>query len=300
MYRRLKSRVYLLMAGDPERGGLASRCFDACLMALIVANVIAVILESVEGIFLHYRELFYTFDLFSVTVFSIEYILRLWTCTETPDYHGAVLGRVRYAFTPMALVDLVAILPFFLPMLIPMDLRFVRAARLLRLFRLLKLGRYSYALKMLSGAFQKSKEILVVAASVLVVLLIFASSLMYHLEHEAQPEAFSSIPQAMWWTIVTLTTVGYGDVYPITPAGKLLGSFIAVMGIGMFAIPAGVLATAFIEEIQKKGSKTTREEETVSPPEETIALLERLDALHDKGVLSDDEFLTQKERLLKR
>ena len=141
----MKSRVYLLMAGDPERGGLASRCFDACLMALIVANVIAVILESVEGIFLHYRELFYTFELFSVTVFSIEYILRLWTCTETPDYHEAVLGRVRYAFTPMALVDLVAILPFFLPMLIPMDLRFVRAARLLRLFRLRELPRASRA-----------------------------------------------------------------------------------------------------------------------------------------------------------
>jgi len=299
-YRRLKSAVYLLMAGDPDRGGLVSRTFDACLMALIIANVIAVMLESVEAIFLRYEDLFYAFELFSVTVFSIEYALRLWTCTENPDYGGAVAGRVRYAFTPMALIDLVAILPFFLPILIPVDLRFVRAARLMRLFRLLKLGRYSYALKMLGGAFQKSKEILAVVASVLVIILIFASSLMFYLEHEAQPEAFSSIPQAMWWTIVTLTTVGYGDVYPITVGGKLLGSFIAVMGIGMFAIPAGVLATAFIEEIQKRGSKTTQEEGSVSKPEETIALLERLDALHDKGTLSDEEFLVQKERILKR
>ncbi|MEN6609206.1 MAG: ion transporter [Methanoregulaceae archaeon] len=142
-------------------------------------------------------------------------------------------------------------MPFFIPLLIPIDLRFLHAIRLLRVFRLLKIGRYSYALNLLTKALNNVKEVIAVAFFILVLILIFASSLMFYIENDAQPEAFSSIPDTMWWAIATLTTVGHGDVYPITPLGKFLGSFNAILGIGMFALPAGVFATAFIEEIQK-------------------------------------------------
>jgi len=198
MYRRLKSKTYQLIAGDPEMGGLAGRYFDVCLMALIVANVVVGILESVDGWYLSYRDRFYAFDVFSVAVFTVEYILRLWTCTENAAYLGPIRGRIKYAVTPLALIDLLAILPFFLPLLVPIDLRFVRALRLARIFRLLKLGRYSYALGLLTRAFYKQKEILAVAGFVLVILLIFSSRFMFYLEHDAQPEAFSSIPHTMW------------------------------------------------------------------------------------------------------
>ncbi len=299
MYRQLKSRVYRLIAGDPEKGGMVSRYFDVCLMTLIVANVIVVILESVEGLYLPYAHIFYAFDVFSVAVFTVEYILRLWTCTEDARYRGSVRGRLRYAVTPLALVDLFAVLPFFLPLLIPIDLRFIRIIRLLRIFRLFKLVRYSYALNLLRQAFSKEKEIIAVACFVLVILLVVASSLMFYIEHDAQPEAFSNIPATMWWAVATLTTVGYGDICPVTPLGKLLGSFIAILGIGMFAIPTGVLATAFIEELQKRNSEVEQAKRDYSP-EETIVLLERLDTLRDKGAISEAEFQTQKGRILGR
>lgn len=299
MYHQLKSKVYQLIASDPEKGGVTSRYFDVCLMALIIANVFVVILESVEGYYLPYVYFFYAFDVFSVAVFTVEYILRLWTCTENAEYQGPIRGRIKYAATPLALIDLLAIVPFFLPLLIPVDLRFVRAIRLVRIFRLLKLGRYSYALNLLKRAFSKEKEVLAVACFVLVILLILASSLMFYLEHDAQPEVFASIPHTMWWAIATLTTVGYGDVYPITSLGKILGSFIAVLGIGMFAIPTGVLATAFIEEVQSKNAEKDQKKRDNSP-EVTIALLERLDKLRDKGVLSEEEFQTQKGKILEQ
>lgn len=197
----------------------------------------------------------------------------------------------------MALIDLFAILPFFLPLLIPIDLRFIRALRLLRIFRLLKLGRYSYALSLLSRSLQNIKEVIAVAFFALVIILILASSMMFYIENEAQPEKFSSIPDTMWWAIATLTTVGYGDIYPITPLGKFLGSFIAILGIGMFALPAGVLAIAFLEEIQKKKSAAVQAK-TDRTAENEIALLERLEVLRDKGTLSGEEFQIMKRRVL--
>ena len=154
--------------------------------------------------------------------------------------------------TPLAIIDLLAILPFYLPMIIPLDLRFIRAVRLFRLFRLFKMGRYSKAVFILKKVLKEKKEELVLIIFVIFLLLIIFSSLMYFIEKEAQPEAFSNIPEAMWWGIITLTTVGYGDVYPITPLGKILGALIAFLGIGMFALPAGILGSGLVEIVRKK------------------------------------------------
>lgn len=193
-----------------------------------------------------------------MSVFTIEYILRLWTCTADDRFRSPIKGRIRFAATPLALVDLMAILPFYLEIIMlirALDLRFIRALRLFRLFRLFKMGRYSEALKTLGNVLKQKKEELFITVFAILILLITASSLMYFVEKDAQPEAFSSILAAMWWGVSTLTTVGYGDIYPITAIGKFLGALIALLGIGMFALPAGILASGFAEEMQKKRGK---------------------------------------------
>lgn len=292
----LKARVYSMLEGDPESGGRAAWAIDLFLMLLIIANVAATVLESVQSIADAYPAFFSGFEVFSVAVFSIEYVLRLWVCTENPAFAAAVGGRLKYAATPLAIVDLFAVLPFYVPFLIPVDLRFMRVLRLMRIFRLLKLGRHSSALKFVRNAFLKEKEALTIAGFVLVILVVFSSCLMFYLEHDAQPGAFTSIPQTMWWAVETLTTVGYGDIIPVTPAGKVLGSFIAVLGIAMFAVPTGILAAAFLEEVRSQ--EGDREDDTDTAPETTIALLERLEGLRDRGVLSEEEFSDQKDRIL--
>lgn len=251
MIKRIKERLYEILE-IAAVGDISSKVFDVCIMTLITLNVAAVILATVESLDSQYQYYFRIFEVFSVTVFSLEYLLRLWTCTLNENFRNPITGRLRYILTPFALIDLLAILPFYLPMIIPLDLRFIRAVRLFRLFRLFKMGRYSKAALMLKRVLKEKKEELVLIVFVVFLLLIIFSSLMYFIEKEAQPEAFSSIPAAMWWGIITLTTVGYGDVYPITPLGKILGALIAFLGIGMFALPAGILGSGLVEAIQKK------------------------------------------------
>ncbi len=245
-----KKRVYeILDVAKP--GDRASKIFDIFIVTLIALNVISIILETVQSIYTKAPRLFQGFEIFSVCVFSIEYVLRLWSCTVNPSYAAPVAGRLRFAKKPLIIFDLLAVLPFYLPFL-GLDLRFIRALRLFRLFRVAKLGRYSQALQTFGRIFATKKEELFMIIFLLLLLIILASSLMYFAEHDAQPDVFSSIPQAMWWSIITLTTVGYGDVYPITAIGKVLAAFIALLGIGMFALPTGILGAAFIEEIQTK------------------------------------------------
>ena len=150
----------------------------------------------------------------------------------------------------MSLVDLIAILPFFLSFF-AFDLRFLRTIRLFRLFRVLKFVRYSESLKLFGKVIRRKKEELVVTATIMFVLVILTSSFIYLAEHEAQPDKFTDIPTSMWWAIVTLTTVGYGDVFPVTPMGKVFAAFIAILGIGMFALPTGILGASFVEEMEK-------------------------------------------------
>ncbi|MFY1642639.1 ion transporter [Methanoculleus bourgensis] len=297
MHRLNKETIYHLLEADPEKPG-AGRILDVCILMLIVANVIAVILESVEGLYIPHATFFQAFDIFSVAVFTVEYLLRLWTCTANPDYANPVLGRLRYAATPLAIIDLLAILPFFLPMFIPLDLRIMRALRLLRVFRILKISRYSYALKLLGRVMKAQVHVIGVLIFILVLLVVITSSLMFFVEHDVQPDDFANIPTAMWWAVATLSTVGYGDVFPVTPLGKALGGLIALLGIGMFALPAGVLSSAFLEEIQKNGGGERGNSSHSRSPEEVVDLLERLALLREEGVLTDEEVAVQKQRVL--
>jgi voltage-gated potassium channel len=192
----------------------------------------------------------YGFEVFSVFIFTIEYLLRLWSCVTDKKYSKPILGRFRYSLTPMAVVDLFAILPFYLPFT-GLDLRIIRVFRLLRIFRIAKAARYISSLKLLGRVFKSKKEELVITSIVMIILLIIASSLMYYFEYEVQPEKFADIPTTMWWAIATLTTVGYGDVYPITSEGKIIASIVAILGIGLFALPTGILGAGFVQEFQK-------------------------------------------------
>jgi voltage-gated potassium channel len=249
----LKQRVFELLDVRPEDRGFG-RALNIGLLGLIVLNVVAVILETVAPIRAAFGPAFKAFETFSVVVFTAEYVARLWSCTVDPRFSRPVRGRLRFATSFMGIVDLVAILPSLIPGGL-LDLRVVRVLRLMRVLRLLKVARYSQSLQALGRVLTAKRDELVVTAIAGSLLLICASSLMYYAENKAQPEVFSSIPAAMWWGVETLTTVGYGDLFPVTPIGKVMGSVIAVLGIGLFALPAGILASGFSEELRRSGAR---------------------------------------------
>ena len=247
----IKARFHQILEGNWDGSDRTAVVINVMMVCLIVANVVMVILESIRPVYDAYRSLFFWGEVFSVAIFALEYALRIWSCTEdaTQQYSHPVMGRIRFALTPLAIIDLIAIIPFALFMVGGWDLRFLRVFRLLRL---LKLSRYFPAMHMVGSVFYNQRRALLSALFVMVVMLVFASSLIYLVEREAQPDAFGSIPHAMWWGMATLTTVGYGDVIPVTPLGRFLGSFIALIGIGMFALPAAILASGFTEEIERR------------------------------------------------
>jgi voltage-gated potassium channel len=245
----IRERLHLIV--QPARqGDRASAVFDVFILSLIALNVLAIILDSVRTLREAWHADFYAFEVFSVIVFTAEYLLRIWTSVEDPRYSRPVLGRLRAALSPLLLIDLLAILPFYLPF-VALDLRFLRSLRLFRVFRVAKVARYSTALQTLGRVVWSRRAELMVAGFAMFLLMVLSSTLMYYVENDAQPEAFSSVPAAMWWAVTTMTTVGYGDICPITPLGKVLGSFIAILGIGVFAVPTGILGAGFTEEVQR-------------------------------------------------
>ena len=228
-YARLKKKIFLTLEIGKGDDKLSKRV-DVVIMTMILMNVAAIILETVESIHTEYIVLFKYFEYVSVVFFSMEYLGRVWTCTFMEKYKHPVWGRLRFMFTFLAVVDLLAVLPFYLPLFFAMDGRVLRLMRLFRIVRIFKMGRYSSAFNMITRVVSKRREELLITLTIVFVMLILASSFMYYVEHEAQPEVFKSIPETMWWGVATLTTVGYGDVYPITSLGKVLGGFYCHFG----------------------------------------------------------------------
>lgn len=262
MLERLKIRIYDILV-ETDDGELVDRIVAVFLMLLILVNAAAVVAETVDDLNQRFGSIFHAIEAVSIAIFSIEYLLRLWIAPLDPKYSKPFTGRLRYAFSLMAIVDLLAILPAFLPLIFAVDLRIIRFLRIFRLFRLFKMSRYVASLNSLDDVVRSKKEELTVTVIMIAMMLLFSSSLMYVVETEAQPDKFPDIPSAMWWGVATLTTVGYGDIFPITPLGKLLGGFIAFLGIGIFALPTGILASGFADEIRKR---QTKEENSQSCP----------------------------------
>ncbi|QWX85587.1 ion transporter [Cellulophaga sp. HaHaR_3_176] len=229
-----------------------NKYFIKFIYTLIVLNILALILESYDELRTKFNLAFYFFELFSVIVFTVEYFIRIWISDKTKENKRE---RLNFAFSTSGIIDLLAILPFYLPFIFPFDLRVIRILRLFRLLRIFKLGRYSNSLKTIKYIFKETKAELTITIFVTFVLMILSSTLMFYIEHDDQPEQFSNIGDAFWWSIATLTTVGYGDVYPVTGLGKLLSGVIALIGIGFVALPTGIISSAFISRIQTKKKK---------------------------------------------
>lgn len=239
---------------EPARpGDRPSLFFDLCIRALIALNVLAVVVETVPAVEGAGAAWFRGFEVVSVAVFTVEYLLRVWSAPESGRFRGAVVGRLRFALTPLALVDLFAVLPAYLPML-GVDLRILRGVRLVRLVRILKLARYSRAFRSLGQAFRRRREELVLTFSMIAFVVLIASTVMYYAERTVQPEAFGSIPEALWWGVVTLTTLGYGDVVPVTLVGRIMGGVFALSGLLLVALPTAILGSAFVEELDEPGT----------------------------------------------
>jgi len=240
-----------------KENDVLSKFVDIFLLVLIFLNVLMVILETVDDLFLQYYKLFRIFEYFSVFIFSLEYVGRIWSCVEVKDCANNFRARIKYLLSFPSLIDLIAIAPSLLAFFFPsVDLRFIRV---LRIFRFLKFSRYSSSINNLLTVIWNQRKSFGAAFFILFIMLIIASSGMYLVEKDAQPEKFGSIPQAMWWSIVTLTTVGYGDVYPITTLGKFFGSAIIILGIGTVALPSGILASAFSEHTRRSQNKYKQE-----------------------------------------
>lgn len=243
------------MASGLADGRLANQSYlrhiNRFIIALIVANGVAVVLESNVEIRAMYLGWFLLFELFSVSIFSVEYIARLWVSVDQERYKGLPgwQARIKYIFTPMALVDLLAIAPFYLALLIPIDLRYLR---LFRLLRLLKLSTYFDGLQVFGKVLRREAGAIAGAMLIMLILIVVSACLMFTVENALVPGHFESIAQAIWWSVVTLTTVGYGDVVPLTFGGKLLAIVIMMFGVGTMALPAGILAARFSEELQSR------------------------------------------------
>ncbi len=221
---------------------LNNKYYSNFTIILILFNVIAIISESDQNIRQDYQYLFSVFEVFSIIVFTIEYILRV---IASPP-------KLKFIFSPMGIIDLISILPFYFPFIFSLDLRVLRILRLFRLLRVFKLIRYSKSLQLITDVLVETKAELAVTIFFAFILLLLSSTLMYYVENFAQPEKFSSIIESLWWAVATLTTVGYGDVYPITGLGKFLSAIIAIIGIGFIALPTGIISSAFVDKVKEQ------------------------------------------------
>lgn len=251
MYERIKARVYDIITPD-EKSPVAEQVFVLFIMVLIILNVAAVIVETVDTVAARYQRFFDIFNTVSIVIFTVEYLLRVWTCTVDEKYSSPVTGRIKYIFSPLALIDLLAILPFYAPFVTNVDFR---VFRVLRLLTLLKMTRYSGEFRLFGAVLNAKRREILISVILVSMLIIISSTLMYFAEHTAQPGAFGSIPEAMWWAVVTLSTVGYGDVLPHTNTGKVIAGCVSMLGIALFALPAGIIASGFVDEIKKRADE---------------------------------------------
>ncbi len=247
--RTFRQKVHALVFPS-KFGGELQKLFDIFIGIWVMLSVLAVILESVQSIHYILNLQFVILDGVAVAIFSLEYFMRLYACVEEPGHKGSFMGRFKQAKSPATFIDFIAILPFFLEVFLHhlLDLRFLRV---FRLSRLLKLTRNSDATDVLFRVIAREWPIMGAASFIMGLLLVLTASLGYLLEHDAQPEKFENIPQSIYWAVITLASVGYGDISPVTPLGRAMTSILALLGIGIFAIPAALLASAFSDELIK-------------------------------------------------
>lgn len=250
-----RKRIFQIIEKS-ENNDIPSLIFDWFIIILIIINVSAVIIESFDQISIRYSKELQLLETLSVIIFSIELILRLITCDFKIPQNRKAMSFFKYIISFMFIIDFLAVIPFYLPLVVIIDLRFLRVLRLTRILRVLKVQRYSKSLSFIGSVFKKKKYDLIITLFITFLLLLLASSVMYYVENPSQPESFPNIIASFWWAVATLTTVGYGDVYPVTVLGKVLSGVIALLGIGVVALPTGIISSGFSEIISTSKEKT--------------------------------------------
>lgn len=293
MKKPLKSRVNEILEHSHGSRDRTAMLVQYTLAFVILLNTFLVIIYTVPWIELKYWLPINILFTACVLVFAAEYILRLWSCTEAPTFRGRTMERLRHATGFFMIIDLISIVPLFFPVFFPQDFAMVKTFRLLSVFKLGRYARYSDSLAMLKRVIIKKREIFSIMLFFLIFVILFSATLMYLVENSAQPEEFSSIPAAMWWAVITVTTVGYGNIIPATPLGQILASVMILAGVLLLALPSAILAAGFMEERQKDHEKSGS---LLSANE--IELLERLAVLKESGHIAKDEFEVLKHLIL--
>ena len=247
--KTFRNKVYNVIRED-DSNPLSGTLFDSVIIAFIVVNIVFIILDTFQ-LPKWYESISRIVEFLADIIFSIEYILRIWTAPFAHPDQKPIAARIKYMTSGMALIDLLSILPFYMPLFLPSGLGALRGLRIIRLLRVFKISRYNDALSVIGRVFKKKAHQLFSSTLIVFMLMLIASMVMYDMEHAAQPEKFDNAFSAFWWAIATVTTVGYGDLYPITMAGKLIGGVIAFLGIGLVAIPTGIISAGFVEESRK-------------------------------------------------
>ena len=292
----IRKRLWQILEKGNEEDR-ASVYTDIFLITLIILNIIAVILETVDSIYSAYSFYFIIFERSSTFIFLVEYILRVWVSIEDINKNkiSNFIIRVKYIGSWPAIIDLLAVLSGLLPMIFEIDLRILRA---LRMLRLLKFSRYFKVMNLLLGVLKEERQSFLAAMFLLTIAMLIASTGIYIFEKDAQPDKFGSIPEAMWWAVATLTTVGYGDVTPITAMGKIFGALITIIGIGTVALPSGILASGFSDQLKRR--KNTYEKElSIAMQDGIITKKERvkLEKIAGDMNLSVDQIKIMEKRL---
>jgi voltage-gated potassium channel len=255
----MKKKIFEVLDEYEKSSNYLGKVIDISIIILIILSIIAIVLESFEVINTKYSLIFKYFELFTVIIFSIEYVLRIWIADlKYPDLSKS-RARIKFVFSTTGLIDLIAILPFYLPFIFSFDLRFIRVLRVVRLLRIFKISRYTQSLRLVGNLIVQKRSELATTIFLTFILILISSTIMYNLEHEIQPDKFPNIISTFWWAVATLTTVGYGDVYPVTGWGQFISGVIAILGIGLVALPTGIISSGFIEQLEKKNDLKTED-----------------------------------------
>ena len=295
--RTLRQKVDALMNDTPTSGRLHHQ-LDLIFIIFIITSVAAVFLETIPAVHDPLKVEFYWFDTIAIAVFTIEYLLRLYAAPEREPHHSALSGRFSFVKKPSSLIDLVAIVPYYLQFLFAVDLRFIRV---LRVLRALKLTRYNTALSTFAMVLKREKRAFSAAMFITVLITILSGAIVYEFEHAAQPEKFDTMPRAMYWAVITLASVGYGDISPVTPIGQAFTMVLAILGIGIVALPAGILGSAFSDQLHQQREQMLKAVEDafadgILTEDEERELEEERIRLH----LSEEQFEKLKQRAMAR
>lgn len=250
----MKKRIYNLI----ERGSHGSRVnliFDYVIIILIILNTIASAIDTLSEIPVEVVSSFRVFELFSIAIFTVEYILRIYISDLTHPSNNKLSSAFKFIFSFFGLIDLFAILPFYLPFFVKVDLRFLRMIRLVRFLRILKINRYNSSLTLIRDVLREKRSEIGITFFIAILILLISGFAMYTIENPVQPDKFPNMFSSLWWAVATLTTVGYGDIYPITTVGKVISSIVAFLGIGLVALPTGIISSGFITKLNQSRNK---------------------------------------------